>query len=131
MKHTVQLYTLDKKHIASGQITIEEDGNTTVLSYTDPDITVSAIGVQNPFTALISLREKLETFHHSILAINGCRIDTAYMSTSNQGTYIIKNGKPSTRSINMFEPTSEIDKLCTIDEHEVAYNQWLENIMTL
>jgi hypothetical protein len=129
MKYIVKRYSLLKTFIACGELTIEEESHGTILTYRDAEIAVKTSGLDDAFTALVSLRKQLENEQNSVLAINGCRIDTAFVATANHGTYVIKNGKPSSRTIGMFEPTAEVDKLCSIKEHELAYNDWLESIL--
>ena len=129
MKHIVKRYSLIKSFIATGELTVEEDGDVIMLSYRDLQISVSGSKENNPILALQSLRQQIENNNQSILSINGCRIDTAYISTPNYSTYVIDNHKPSSRSIGLFEPTSHIDKLCTYKEHEAAYEEWIQSIL--
>ena len=124
----VDRYSLDKTFISKGQLKIEEQDHSTILTYIDNDINISASGLHHPIKALEDLRKQLETVFNSILAINGCRIDTAYRPTGGYGTYIIEYGKQATNSLNLFEATKAIDKLCSVEEHKAAYNAWLKSL---
>lgn len=70
----------------------------------------------------------METETNSILVINGCRIDTAYRASGSYGTYIIEHGKKAVNSAILFEPTKDIHKLCTVEQHEAAYEDWLKSL---
>ena len=128
MNLIVDRYNLDKKFISAGQLKIDEKNHTTILTYTDNDINISASGLHHPIKALESLRLKLEEDFNSVIAINGCRSDTAYRPTGGYGTYIIETGKQATSSVSLFEPTKAIEKLCKVEEHEVAYDAWLKSL---
>lgn len=67
-------------------------------------------------------------YFNSTLAINGCRIDTAYRATGGYGTYIIEHGKQATNLVSLFDPTTEVDKLCSIDTHKTAFKTWLNSL---
>ena len=82
----------------------------------------------HPLVALEKLRRKPEDNHFSIIGINGCRIDTSYRATGGYGTYLIENGKQAKKSLILFEPTQEINKLCLVNEHITAYDKWLESL---
>lgn len=129
MIYAVKRYSLNKQLISSGQLEIKQESQTTTLIYADDKITETATEPYHPLVALESLRKKLETEHNSIISINGCRIDTAYRPTGGNGTYLIKQGRQATKSVSLFEPTMEVDKLCTVEEHEAAYDKWVESLM--
>jgi hypothetical protein len=39
-------------------------------------------------------------------------------------------GHQATEIMNIFEPTEEIDKFCAVDEHSIAYDKWINSVMT-
>ena len=75
-----------------------------------------------------NLRQQLAVDFNSTLAINGCRVDTDYRATGGYGCYIIELGKQATNSVSLFDPTKDIDKLCTVDVHKAAYKTWLKSL---
>ena len=89
---------------------------------------MTASELYHPLVALESLRIILEIEYKSIIGCNGCRIDTAFRPTGGYGTYKIVAGRQATEIMNIFEPTDEVDKLCTVDEHIIAYNKWIESL---
>jgi hypothetical protein len=124
MKFSVKRYGFDKHFIGEGILTVADDGLNIVLSYRDSEIAVEASAMHHPISALENLRKILELQHNSILACNGCRCDTSYRASGGFGTYKIVAKKPATIVLNLFEPTNEIQKLCTVDEHKAAYLNW-------
>lgn len=122
-------YSLTKEFIMKGMLTVIDEGQRVVLIYKDLDIEEQASGLHHPKASLQNLRNQLETKHQSILAINGCRIDTDYRFDGSFNSYVIEQGKKASENLHMFEPTTEIEKLCTVDEHEKAYDKWLESVM--
>ena len=89
---------------------------------------MNASELYHPLVALKSLRKILEIEYASIIGCNGCRIDTSYRPTGGYGTYKIVTGQPATETMNIFEPTEEVDKLCTVDEHIIAYDKWIDSL---
>lgn len=128
MQIAVDRYSLDKKFIATGQLQVEEKEHSTILTYFDNGVNVSASGLYHPLLALESLRRQLEDDYNSTLAINGCRIDVDYRATGGYGCYVLEHGKQATTSVSMFDPTKAVDKLCTVDVHKVAYKTWLRSL---
>jgi hypothetical protein len=128
MQITVDRYSLDKRFIATGQLQVEAKDHSTILTYFDNEIKVFASALHHPIVALENLRRQLEVNFHSILAINWCRVDTDYRATGGYGCYIIKVGKQATNSVSLFDPTKEIDKLCTVEVHKAAYKTWLKSL---
>ena len=127
MQITVDRYSLEKTFIATGQLQVEEKDNSTILTYYDGSMKVSTSGLYHPIVALENLRQQLAVDFNSILAINGCRVDTDYRATGGYGCYVIELGKPATNSLCLFNPTNAIDKLCTVDVHKAAYRMWLKS----
>ena len=128
MQIVVDRYSLDKTFIATGQLHVDEKDHSTILTYYDSNIKVSASGLYHPIAALENLRRQLAVDFNSTLAINGCRIDTAYRATGGYGTYIVEHGKPATNSVSLFDPTTVVDKLCSVDIHKAAYKTWLKSL---
>lgn len=128
MQTKVDRYSLDKTFIAAGQLQVEEKDHSTILTYYDSDIKVSATGLYHPIVALENLRRRLAIDFNSTLAINGCRVDTDYRATGGYGTYVIELGKLATKSVSLFKPTKAIDKLCTVEAHKAAYKTWLKSL---
>lgn len=128
MQTIVERYSLDKIFIAKGQLNIEDKDQSTILNYSDEYIVVSENGLYHPTVALSNLRLKLEGCHNSILAINGCRIDTTYRATGSDRCYLIETGKQATISVNMFAATNDIEKLCTLEIHQAAYKAWQKSL---
>ncbi|MEO5943582.1 MAG: hypothetical protein ABIP30_07680 [Ferruginibacter sp.] len=124
----VKRYNLMKEFISEGVLTIESEGPSTSLTYTDSITQETATELYHPTAALETLRNNLETKYKSILGCNGCRIDTSYRHTGGWGTYINAQGQQATESLNIFEPTEEISKLCTVKEHQAAYEMWLKSL---
>ena len=128
MKYIVNRYSLTKDFISTGTLTITSQGQSTYLTYADATIEETVNELYHPLTALSSLRQILEAKHKSIINCTGCRIDSAYRPTGGYGTYIITYGKPGTERASLFEPTTEILKLCTLEEHKIAYKKWTDSI---
>jgi hypothetical protein len=128
MQYLIKRYNIRKDFIATGLLTIKSEGQITYLTYADSIINESVSELYHPIVALESLRRILENKYQSIIGCIGCRIDSAYRATGHYGTYIITYGKPSTERAFLFEPTDEVAKLCTVDEHKVAYKKWAESI---
>ena len=128
MKYLVERYNLKKEFICKGELEVEFEGQSTNLRYLDEQINISTSELYHPIAALESLRKILESKHQSILAINGCRIDTTRRYNGWGGNYLMEQkGKPATIPINMFEPTTEIGKLGTIVEHELSCKEWYDS----
>ena len=128
MQITVDRYSLDKTIIATGQLQVEEKDHSTILTYYDNNIKISASGLYHPIVALENLRRQLAVDFNSTLAINGCRVDTDYRATCGYGCYVIEFGKQATNSVSLFDPTKAIDKLCTVEVHKAAYKAWLKSL---
>jgi hypothetical protein len=128
MTQTITRYSLDKKIISNGILTITNEGQATHLTFKDSAIKVNASELYHPLVALVSLRKILETEYKSIIGCNGCRVDTAFRPTGGYGTYKIVTGQQATETMNIFEPTEEVDKLCTVDEHIIAYDKWIDSL---
>lgn len=127
MQYSIKRYDLRKNLIATGLLTITSEGLTTHLTYTDSEINESVRELYHPIAALESLRRVLEKKHKSIIGCTGCRSDSAYRATGGYGTYIIAHGKPASERASIFQPTDEIEKLCTVEEHKVSYEKWLKS----
>jgi len=126
-KHSIRRYGSVNDYITTGEITIVEDGPLTELVYKDAEVEETASDRGHPIAALITLRQKLEDNHKSIIACNGCRIDTTLRHTGIDIAYVIRNGNIQQDDwIGIFEPTDEVEKLSTVKEHEKAYNEWCE-----
>jgi hypothetical protein len=128
MIFSIKRYSLDKEFISIGNLTIASEEQRTNLRFSDNSIEVTASELYHPLTALESLRRTLEKEYSSIIACNGCRCDTSYRPTGGFGTYRTFLGQQATEWLNIFEPTNEIDKLCTVDQHKAAYTEWLNSL---
>jgi hypothetical protein len=124
----VRRYTLDKVFVETGNLQVHEDGASTLLTYSDSNISIRAMGLNHPIRALENLRIQLQVEFNSILAIKGCRIDTDYRPTGTFRCYILEQGKSSTKLVSLFDRTRAIDKLCTVEEHKAAYKKWCESL---
>lgn len=128
MEKLISRYSLDKVIISNGILKVIDEGQNTNLIYTDSLINESVNELYHPMAALEKLRSILETKHNSLLNCTGCRIDTSYRFTGGHRTYITLYGQQATKDVNMFEPTEDISKLCTVEEHKVAYKNWLDSL---
>ena len=128
MTFSVNRYSLDKKFISAGSLTITSEGQRTSVVFSDGQVEAEASELYHPLIALESLRKILEQKHSSIIACNGCRSDTAYRPTGGFGTYKIVFGQQASERLNIFEPTTEVGKLCTVDEHKAAYKKWIASL---
>ena len=128
MKNIINRYSLTGEFILQGILNVESGGQSTRLTYTDSEIEEFSNELYHPIIALESLRKILETKHQSFINCNGCRIDSAYRETGGWGTYILTYGKQATESVNLFDSTDEITKLCTVDSHKAAYKVWLGSL---
>jgi hypothetical protein len=127
--YKVSRYSLDKEFIASGTLTIIDEGQKTKLIYKDDEVEVQASALYHPIVALEELRKELEMKHNSLLGINGCRTEMSLQTSGSFSSYLIEEGVIATENVHMFEPTTEVEKLCTVEQHEVAYEKWLESVM--
>ena len=127
--YNVIRYSLDREFIKSGTLTVIDDGKKIGLIYKDAEVEVYASALYHPIVALENLRRELEVKHKSLFGINGCRIDASLQTSGNFGSYLIKEGIRATENVHMFEPTIVVEKLCTVEQHEAAYNEWLENVV--
>ncbi len=131
LEYKINRYNFKKEFISEGVLTIKDGGVATTFIYSDSTITESATELYHPLTTLASLRILLEEKHRSLINCMGCRIDTAFRLTGGYGTYIIAldHSKPVSQndSVIIFEPTDDISKLCTVSEHEAAYDKWCEH----
>lgn len=128
MVQIIRRYSLTKENISTGTLTVSSKGQVTTLTFKDPIIEVTVRELYHPLMALESLRRVLEIEHKSLLGCNGCRIDTSYRATGGYGTYKTVPGQQATEILNIFEPTNDIEKLCTVEEHKAAYQQWIDNL---
>ena len=119
--YTVNRYSLEKEFSASGKLTVIDKGQKVELIFKDAEVEVQASALYHPIVALENLRKELETKHNSLLGINGCRKDTSRQTSGNFYSYIIETGKKPTENVQMFQPTTEVEKLCTVQQHEAAY----------
>ncbi|MBP8192347.1 MAG: hypothetical protein KAX69_02000 [Chitinophagales bacterium] len=128
MKYKVKRYDFNKQYICDGEFHIIDEGQSTTLKYFDNEISIEVTELYHPLASLKKLRSQLENNYESIIGIEGCRIDVTYRATGHFGQYIMESGKPATISVNMFEPTNEVDKLCKEAEQEEAYYKWFNDI---
>ena len=129
MEVSVKRYSFGKEFIATGVLKISYEGQTTFLKYTDFAIEVTASGLYHPIAALENLRKILEFKHESLIGLTGCRIDSAIRPNSGGGTYLLIYGIPSSERAFIFDPTEQVEKLCTVDEHKAAYREWGNSIL--
>lgn len=133
LEYKINRYSLSKVFIAEGLLKITSEGPEITLVYKDLEVEVSVIHKPHPLIALSILREQLEERYSSLINCNGCKIDTAYRPTGGYGTYIIslEHSQPTTleQRLNIFEPATEISKLCTVAEHKAAYKKWCDGLM--
>ena len=127
--YKVNRYSLDKEFIAGGKLTVIDKGQKTELFYKDAEVEVQASALHHPIVALEDLRKELEVKHNSVLGINGCRIDTGLQTSGSFGCYLVEEGIKATENVHMFEPTTEVKKLCTVRQHESAYDKWLQSVI--
>jgi hypothetical protein len=129
MEIQLKRYCLTDKHfIASGTLSIINNGKDKGLRYVDPFIDDSFTALYHPLTALEALRINFEAKYNSVLNCNGCRIDTSYRPTGSFKIYIIEPGKQATNIVHMFHETDKIEELTTITEHKNAYKMWLNSL---
>lgn len=63
-----------------------------------------------------------------MIGCNDCRIDTTLRPTGTDIAFVIKENNINEDDwVGIFESTSKIEKLCTIEEHEEAYEKWCES----
>ena len=130
IKHKIKRYSIGKEFITTGEITIVEYGSVTEIFYKDEYIEETESDSGHPMVALIALRQKLESKHKSILALNGSRVDTTLRPTGNDIAYVIRENIIDENDwLCIFESTNEVDKLCTVEEHEKAYDKWCEIVL--
>lgn len=127
MKKSISRYNFNKQLIANGELEIIQKNSNFEISYKDTELELTATAPYHPLTALENLRIQLET-KESYINCMGCRIDTSYRPTGGYGTYIIETGIQATNSVNLFEPTSEIDKLCKVSDHQENYLNWIRSL---
>ena len=127
MIQIIKRFSLDKQNISTGTLTVISQGQITNLTFKDSTIEVTVSELYHPLIALESLRKVLEIEHQSLLGCNGCRIDTSYRATGGYGTYKIVPRQQATETLNIFEPTNDIEKLCTVNEHKAAYQKWIDS----
>jgi hypothetical protein len=123
--HDVSRYDFEGRKLNAGVLTVTENGSVITVEYRDPDLYASAVAPHHPLMALEALRLNLEDNHGSILAINGCRIDMQYRMVENYKGFICRNNRGKSK-IDLFSPTDEISKLCTVAEHKLHYEKWLK-----
>jgi len=128
MEQVINRYNLNKEFVAQGTLIIDHKSQLTTLRYSDTEIDESVSELYHPLKALESLRVVLEQKHKSLIACTGCRNDSAYRATGGNGTYILIHGRPGTERAGLFEPTDEISKLCTVQEHKIAYKKWCDSL---
>lgn len=96
------------------------------VKYSDSTVKIESIESVHPLIALEDLRLKLESTHQSLINCARCRIDVTYKASDGFGSYITKKGKPTKKAINMFEPTSKIHLISTVENQKIEYeNGWI------
>jgi hypothetical protein len=80
------------------------------------------------FFALVNLRRELEAMSSKLLC-NGSRIDVypSGMSAIGTNAYVLINGKPAKKMVNIFEPAS-LDKIGTIEEQKAYRDNWIKSL---
>ena len=128
MKLIIERYSKNKNLIAIGDLSvINELDKKFKLIYRDSKVNIESIESDYPLLALEDLRLQLEEKFSSLINCSGCRKDVSYRPTGGMGSYIIEMGKPATKRINLFEPTKQIELLCTVDEQKKYYTEWIDN----
>ena len=128
VQYSIDRYSTEKKFISTGLLVVIRDYQTIILRYDDQYINVEVNAFYHPIQALENLRAILWTKHASVIACNGCRVDASYRGSGSYQSYLLSKGKQATQRVNMFAPTKEIEKLCSIEEHKVAYRQWCDSL---
>lgn len=59
MKLIVNRYGFNKKLISAGQLMVEEKDHSTIITYIDDYINITACGIHHPIKALENLRKKI------------------------------------------------------------------------
>lgn len=120
----VERYDFHQKLVGRGMLTVSENGSMIKVHYADDNIDVYGVGEHHPLMALEAFRLNLERLCNGIVAINGCRIDAQYRMVGDYKGFLCHSSRPA-RKIDMFSPTRQIRKLCTVADHKNAYEKWL------
>lgn len=82
-----------------------------------------------PFFALVKIRKELEELGIKILC-NGSRIDVypSSMGMMSLKGYELRIGEPATRLLNIFEPADDINKIATVDEQKLYFENWIKDL---
>lgn len=123
INNSVEKAQLARAQLTNGCISLH-------FKYNDIDIIVED---ERPHIALRKLRQLLET-QNILLATDGCRKDVhasgMQIDMRTSSAYIHTMGEPSSFSnvVGIFEPTNEIDKICTIAEQEEFNRNWMQSL---
>jgi hypothetical protein len=126
---TINRLSFDKAIVDTGLLVLTLKDNQLFLHYKDQEIDAQS---NDLFTivALEKLRLQLES-KGFLINCNGCREDTTYRAAGVQVglmTYIMEKGHQAKQTINIFEPTNELSKICTVDEHKKKYKEWTQSL---
>jgi hypothetical protein len=80
-----------------------------------------------PFLALVEIRKELEKLGIKILC-NGSRVNVypSGMGLNTLKAYELKMGEPARKLVNIFEATEDIDKIATISEQKLFWENFLQ-----
>jgi hypothetical protein len=82
-----------------------------------------------PFFALVKIRMELEKLGIQILC-NGSRLDVypSRMGMMSLKGYELIMGKLATTLLNIFEPTNDINKIATVKDQELYFENWIKSL---
>jgi len=126
--NTYPLQCLRGYEIFDSTVTFTQKGAKVQLEFIS---TYTEIKVEDdfPFLALIKIRMELEKLGVKILC-NGSRIDVypSGMGMMSLKAYELKLGEQAKKLLNIFEPTEEIDKIATIEDQRLYFENWLKSL---
>lgn len=128
MKNEYQIDCLSENERTSAKIILNVEGNEVKLVCYLKDLVLETKD-NYPFFALVKLRLQLESKHIKFIC-NGNRIDVYPSGSSAIGfmAYELIDKQPATKLVNIFEPTSEINKICTVEDQKQYWENWIKSL---
>lgn len=126
MSSTTVKIIINNDNIETAQLV--ENGNSLQFIYQNINIIADS---EIPHIALNKLREKLEN-QNILLTTEGCRKDVhasgMQMDMRTHSAYILTMGEPAQVIVDILSQTKNLNKISTIEEQELYYKMWLDNL---
>jgi hypothetical protein len=109
-------------------IVVNDLGNLITIEFEYSNIKIQKQG-EKPFYVLKQIRKYLDTLNIKIVCKGSLmNVYPSGMSSVGFKAYELQMGKPSTDMVNIFEETSRLELIATVEEQDFFYAKWIKSL---